>query len=216
MLSLALRIIPAKRVYNFVARAARGSHEDRKRTAISLWSYRFSIRSCLATSHKQILKTPFSMASSCILGFQATRLPTWAHFIHPLFTTRWRILALEDLTPKERWPELQREQWRRRPVRSGRSSRMAQWYEASLFFAGGSWGAVSNPRGATFIFFFHRVLPFGLLLFILIADPIADLIISCFWSFLLKTRERNNCCKRASISSSRLIWTRLITRIYTV
>ena len=171
MLSLALRIIPAKRVYNFVARAARGSHEDRKRTAISLWSYRFSIRSCLATSHKQILKTPFSMASSCILGFQATRLPTWAHFIHPLFTTRWRILALEDLTPKERWPELQREQWRRRPVRSGRSSRMAQWYEASLFFAGGSWGAVSNPRGATFIFFFHRILPFGLLLFILIADP---------------------------------------------
>ena len=42
------------------------------------------------------------------------------------------------------------------------------------------------------------------------------LIISCFWSFLLKTRERNNCCKRAFISSSRLIWTRLITRIYTV
>ena len=48
---------------------------------------------------------------------------------------------------------------------------MAQWYEASPFFAGGSWGAVSNPGGATFIIFFHRILPFGLLLFILIADP---------------------------------------------
>ena len=42
------------------------------------------------------------------------------------------------------------------------------------------------------------------------------LIIGCFCCFLLKTRERNNCCKRASISSSRLIWTRLITRIYAV
>ena len=34
--------------------------------------YRFGIRSCLATSHKQILKTPFNMTSSCILGFQVT------------------------------------------------------------------------------------------------------------------------------------------------
>ena len=31
-------IILAERVYNFVARAARVSREDRKRTAISLWS----------------------------------------------------------------------------------------------------------------------------------------------------------------------------------
>ena len=30
--------------------------------------YRFGIRSCLAISHKQILETPFSMTSSCILG----------------------------------------------------------------------------------------------------------------------------------------------------
>ena len=43
---------------------------------------------------------------------------------------------------------------------------MAQWYEAGV-----GWGAGSNPGGATFIFFFHRILPFGLLLFILIADP---------------------------------------------
>ena len=43
--------------------------------------YRFGIRSCLATSHKQIPKTPFDMTSSCTLGFQATRPATWAHFI---------------------------------------------------------------------------------------------------------------------------------------
>ena len=49
--------------------------------------YLFGIPSCLATSHKQMLKTPFNMTSSCILGFQATRVETWAHFIHPLFST---------------------------------------------------------------------------------------------------------------------------------
>ena len=53
--------------------------------------YRFGIRSCLATSHKQILKTPFNMTSSCILGFQATSAATWAHFIHPLFIVLWQI-----------------------------------------------------------------------------------------------------------------------------
>ena len=31
------------------------------------------------------------MTSSCILGFQATRVETWAHFIHPLFIVRWQI-----------------------------------------------------------------------------------------------------------------------------
>ena len=46
--------------------------------------YGFGIRSFLATSHKQILKTSFNMTSSCILGFKATRAETWAHFIHPL------------------------------------------------------------------------------------------------------------------------------------
>ena len=53
--------------------------------------YRFGIRSCLATSHKQILKTQLNMTWSCILGFQATRPATWAHFIHPLFIVRQRI-----------------------------------------------------------------------------------------------------------------------------
>ena len=50
------------------------SREDRKRGQFRHKSfYRFGIASCLATSHKQILKTPCSM---CILGFQATRPPT--------------------------------------------------------------------------------------------------------------------------------------------
>ena len=31
-------LVLAERVYNFVASTARGSREDRKRTAISLWS----------------------------------------------------------------------------------------------------------------------------------------------------------------------------------
>ena len=31
------------------------------------------------------------MTSLCILGFQATRAETWAHFIHPLFIVRWQI-----------------------------------------------------------------------------------------------------------------------------
>ena len=30
------------------------------------------------------------MTSSCILGFQATRAETWAHF-NPLFIVRWQI-----------------------------------------------------------------------------------------------------------------------------
>ena len=79
----------AKRVYNFVART---------RITSKLWFrfghksfYRFGICSCLATSHKQILKMPFNMTSSCTLGFQATRPATWAHFIHPLFVVLWRI-----------------------------------------------------------------------------------------------------------------------------
>ena len=86
--------------------------------------YRFGIRSCLATSHKQILKTPFNMTSSCILGFQATRPAT--SYSSPVYCTlanrkvflrqitegckhnsaqldKWlEILAVESLTPKER------------------------------------------------------------------------------------------------------------------
>ena len=46
------------------------------KSPINLSFYRFGIRSCLATSHKQILKTPLSMTSSCILGFQATCMAT--------------------------------------------------------------------------------------------------------------------------------------------
>ena len=53
--------------------------------------YLFGIPSCLATSHKQMLKTPFNMTSSCIVGFQATSAATWAHFIHPLFIVLWQI-----------------------------------------------------------------------------------------------------------------------------
>ena len=53
------------------------SREDLKRGQFRHKSfYRCGIASCLATSHKQILKTPCSMTSSCILGFQATRPPT--------------------------------------------------------------------------------------------------------------------------------------------
>ena len=51
----------------------------------------FGIRSGLAKSHRQMLKTQFSMTSSCTFGFLSTRPPTRAHFIHPLFTVRWRI-----------------------------------------------------------------------------------------------------------------------------
>ena len=81
-----------KRDYNFVARITRGPQADCDFALVINFSfYRFGIRSCLATSHKQILKTPFSLTSSCILGFQATWQPTWAHFIHLLFTVRRRI-----------------------------------------------------------------------------------------------------------------------------
>ena len=84
-------VILGDRVYNFVARASR---EKCKRSAIPLGHksfYWFGIRSSLAASPIQILKTPFSMRSSCILGFQATRPLTRAYFIYPLFTVRWRI-----------------------------------------------------------------------------------------------------------------------------
>ena len=190
MLSLALRIIPAKRVYNFVARSARitrGSQADCDFALVmNLSFYRFSIRSCLATSHKQILNTPFSMASSCILGFQATRPPTWAHFIHPLANRlenrkvfprqitagckhnsarldKWlEFLALEDLTPNERW--------RRRPVRSAQLSHGPVVWSLTFCRRRKLGCSFQSGRGY-FHFFFHRILPFGLLLFILIADP---------------------------------------------
>ena len=53
-------------------------------------SYRFGIRSCLGTSHKQILKTPFNMTSSCIFGFRATRPAMESHdFLMWLFIIMW-------------------------------------------------------------------------------------------------------------------------------
>ena len=133
---------------------------------------------------------------------------------------KWlKVLAVEDLTPNEWWPELQREQRRRRLVHSiwvvyitlesmdkhGNNAKwlwntclsyfssrvslnswyihlihkvqtvwmaekniskllilnnvlysgcMVQWYRGLTFCAGGSWGACSNPGGATSIFFF--------------------------------------------------------------
>ena len=87
--------ILAERVYNFATHAKRVDHaritsELRFRFGHKSF-YRFGICSCLATSHKQILKTPFNMTSSCILGFQATHPVTWAHFIHHLFIVRWQI-----------------------------------------------------------------------------------------------------------------------------
>ena len=59
-----LTLILVERVYKFVACTQRTYHA---RIASELWFrfghksfYRFGIRSCLATSHKQILKTPYS------------------------------------------------------------------------------------------------------------------------------------------------------------
>ena len=64
---------------------------------------------------------------------------------------------MEDLTPKERNGDLNfSESSEKEDQCARRSGRMAQWYEASLFLAGGSWGADSNPGGATSIFF-HRI-----------------------------------------------------------
>ena len=49
--------------------------------------YRFGIRSCLATSHKQIIKTPNARhRASWVSTQRCQRL-----FIHPLFIVRWRI-----------------------------------------------------------------------------------------------------------------------------
>ena len=36
------------------------------------------------------------MTSSYILGFQATRVETWAHFIHSLFILRWQIANISE------------------------------------------------------------------------------------------------------------------------
>ena len=54
---------------------------------------------------------------------------------------------------------------------------MEQWLEASLFLAGGSRGAGSDPGVATYNFFFfflfHRIFTLGFLLFILTVDPVS-------------------------------------------
>ena len=104
--------------------------------------YRLGIRSCIRTKHKT---TPFSMTSSCILGFQATQLVSHrlglilfilcllyvgeskvflrqitagCKYSSVRFDKWLEILTVEDLTPKERRPELQREQRRRGRARS--------------------------------------------------------------------------------------------------
>ena len=138
----------AKRVYNFVARGWQVEC-DFALVLIKSCFYRFGIRSCLGTNHKNLQKTPFSKTSLCILCFQATQLVShrlglilfilclrWriAWRIADYFTLRlitagskhnsvqfdkWlEILALEDLRPKERRPELHREQQRKKRVRS--------------------------------------------------------------------------------------------------
>ena len=63
------------------------------KSLINLSFYRFGIHSCLATSHKQILKTPLSMTSSCILGFQATWQPTYMNY-WPQWTADVDLLLL--------------------------------------------------------------------------------------------------------------------------
>ena len=68
-----LHFILAERVYNFVH--ARIASSERFRFDLKSF-YWFGIRSCLATSHKQILKTPFSITSSCILSFQTSHTAT--------------------------------------------------------------------------------------------------------------------------------------------
>ena len=73
-----------KRVDNFLAcsaRFTRGSQAECDFAMVINLSYRFGIRICLATSHRQIPKTPFSMKSSCILCFQAKRPPIRVLFI---------------------------------------------------------------------------------------------------------------------------------------
>ena len=106
--------------------------------------YRFGIRSCLARSHKQMLKTQFSMTSlsvsiqhghrlglilfilvycalaNCLANRKVVLRQITAGCKHNSGRLdKWlKILAVEDLTPKERPPELQRKQRRRRPVRS--------------------------------------------------------------------------------------------------
>ena len=49
--------------------------------------YRFGIRSCLATSHKQIIKT----RNARHRAFWVSRQHRQRLFIHPLFIVSWRI-----------------------------------------------------------------------------------------------------------------------------
>ena len=49
--------------------------------------YRFSVRSCLGTSHKQIIRTPNARHRA----FWVSRKHGERLFIHPLFIVRWRI-----------------------------------------------------------------------------------------------------------------------------
>ena len=100
--------------------------------------YQFGIRSCLATSHKQILKMPFSITSSCIWGFQVTRSHSSS-----VYCTLANHLAncnifLRQILAGLGWAKDQSVQWSHGPVVKGLT-----------FYAGGSCGAGSNPCGDT-------------------------------------------------------------------
>ena len=72
--------------------------------------YRFGIGSCLATSHKQILKTPFNTTSSCILGFQAT-LPSTLYSSSVHCTLANRKVFLRQITAGCKHNTAQLDKW---------------------------------------------------------------------------------------------------------
>ena len=128
-------IFLAERVYNFVALAARGSREDRKATAISLWSEIFLsvwypqlpsnkpyTNSKDAIKHDVIVHFGFSGNAAGDLGsfYSSSVYCTFANrkvFLRQITAgcqhnsarlDKWpEVLTVGVLTPKERWPELQ-------------------------------------------------------------------------------------------------------------
>ena len=131
---------------------ARGSQEECDfALVINLSFYRFGIRSCLATNHKQTPKDAIQqdvIVHGRFLGNTTGQPPAKLFILCLLYVgdSPWRIaeypsgkqqraakhnsgrfdkwleiLAVEDLTPKERRPELQREQRERILARSSSS-----------------------------------------------------------------------------------------------
>ena len=175
-------------------------------TATDLGSFYSSSVYCTLANRLENRKVfPRQITAGC--KHNSARLDKWLEF-----------LAVEDLTPNERW--------RRRPVRSAQLSHGPVVWSLTFCRRRKLGCSFQSGRG-----YFHFFFPSYFILWLvavyshcwpfLASREFCDkvflvLIIGCFCCFLLKTRERNNCCKRASISSSRLIWTRLITRIYAV